>query len=68
MSKKLVWKPFETFEEMEAETQAAFLRLTPYQRIARFFALLAMRRALGIPPKPVDQDAFVLKKRNDTTS
>ncbi len=68
MSKKLVWKPFETFEEMEAETQAAFLRLTPYQRIARFFALFAMSRALGMPPKTIDPDAFVLKKKNDTAS
>jgi hypothetical protein len=68
MSKKLDWKPFETFEEMEAETRLAFLRLTPYQRIARFFALLAVRRALGIPPKPVDPNSFVLKKKHGNPS
>jgi hypothetical protein len=68
MSKKLVWKAFDTFEEMEADGKAVFLSLSPAQRIARFFAILAVRRALGIKTKPVDPDSFVLKKRNDTAS
>ena len=68
MSKKLGWKSFSTFEEMEADGKAVFLSLTPAQRIARFFAILAVRRALGIKPKPANPDSFILKKRNGITS
>ena len=68
MSKKLVWKAFETFEEMEEYGKSFYANLTPAQRVERFFALLAVRWALGANPKQVDPNSVILRKRNDHTS
>lgn len=63
MKKKLQWKAFSTFEEMEKFGDEFFTSLTPGQRLERFFALLAIRLALGVKPKPIDPNSFVLRKR-----
>jgi hypothetical protein len=50
---------------MEAFNQELFDSLTPGQRLERFFALFAIRQALGAEPKSIDPVSFVLRKRHD---
>jgi len=63
MNKKLHWKSFETFEEMEDYGTELFASLTPGQRLERFFTLLELRFALGAAPKAIDPNSFVLTKK-----
>jgi hypothetical protein len=63
MKKKLIWKAFATFEEVEAHSESLFASLTPGQRLERFFAMLAIRQELGIKPKPIDPKSFILRKK-----
>lgn len=65
MKKRLHWKSFSSFKEMEKYGDELFQSLTPSQRWERFFGLLAVRFALGTKPKPIDPSSFVLRRKND---